>query len=165
MPLRHSHIAFPASISILAKKMGATVETDEDDLGEFEFFDIEVRHEGSSNGQIIRFASHRQDRFVHMLAEDIQSDKDLAAALLSAGPSAYGNLSVSVDQNGKKLRNEKIILNRVVEIELRSIGEKKVNNIKTFSYGATKGLASTFVGYSIKSPSGSKVGIRSKGAN
>ena len=135
MTLRHSHIAFRGAIKTLAQKFGLNHETGEDDLGEFYFFDVSVRHERSTKDQIVRFASHRKDHLVHLLAENINSDEDLGAALLMVGPISKETISVSVDQNGKALRDIDSIYKKMEKFELKSIDEKPIaKNIKRLGF-------------------------------
>lgn len=106
-PLRHSHIAIRETLLVLAKAAHARIESGEDDIGTFHFFDMTVR-EGTAS-QTVRFASHEGDAMVHLLAEQSDDLAALVVALRQVGVDQNSDLSISRDQYGSFLRDLDIL--------------------------------------------------------
>lgn len=101
---------------MLAKAAGVPrVHSGDDDLGPYSFFDLTVTDKDDVE-QHVRFAAHDGDSMVHVLAERIDKVSDLAAALVHAGVTSQSGLSISTDQTGAPLRDEKEIRDHISAI-------------------------------------------------
>jgi hypothetical protein len=102
--LRHSHIAVRIPFDDVAAHLGLDTEHGVDDMGRFRFGDVNLRDDSNRFIQKFRFASHEFDSMTHLLAEDIDSELELAFILYAAGVRNVAEISISKDRSGKPVR-------------------------------------------------------------
>lgn len=116
--LRHSHIAIRVPFQMIAELLGLNVGSGQDDMGEFRFGDIALLDENNKPIQKFRFASHEFDSMTHLLAENIDAERQLAFVLYIAGIRSGSEISISKDQNGKEVRSSLSLLASIQKLVL-----------------------------------------------